>query len=139
MQTNVKITGISPEEFFRKISEFSESGIEEQLAKMSAEWFRSGFPESRNDNGGRKTDLSKGGWPKRKKEYLYPALNKTGNLKKSVVSVQNSVKTDVYYASFHNDGTDRLPQRQFIGNSKELDKKCEDMIVDELTKYLNRL
>lgn len=139
MQTNVEITGISPEEFFKKISEFADSGIEEKLAKMSAEWFRSGFPESRSDNGGRKTDKSINGWPKRKKEYLYPALNKTGNLKKSVVSVQNSVKTDVYYASFHNDGTDRLPQRQFIGNSKELDKKCEDMIVDELTKYLNKL
>lgn len=139
MQTNVEITGISPEEFFKRISEFPDSGIEEKLAKMSAEWFRSGFPESRSDNGGRKTDRSINGWPKRKNEYLYPALNKTGNLKKSVVSVQNSVKTDVYYSSFHNDGTDMLPQRQFIGNSKELDKKCEDMIVDELTKYLNRL
>ena len=138
MPTNVEITGVSPEELFKRISGFADSGIEEKLAKMSAEWFRSGFPESRQDNGGRKTDLSKGGWPKRKKEYLYPALNKTGNLKKSVVSVKNDVKTDVYYASFHNDGTDRLPQRQFIGNSKELDNKCIDVIVDELTKYLNR-
>lgn len=139
MKTEITVTGITPDELFDRLKKFPESGIEEELAKFSAEWFKSGFPESRQDNGGRKTDASKGGWKPRKKEYLYPALNKTGNLKKSVVGVKNEVKTDVYYASFHNDGTDKLPQRQFIGNSKELDRKCIDVITDRLTKYLNGL
>lgn len=139
MEAEVKIYGLSFDEFIRRLEKFPESGIEDELAKISADWFKEGFPSSVRDNGGRKTDASKGGWKPRKKEYLYPALNKTGNLKKSIVGVKNEVKTDVYYASFHNDGTEKLPQRQFIGKSKELDNKCCDVIVKELTKYLNRL
>lgn len=139
MATNVKIEGIPFDEFVKKIKSFPSTGIEDELAKLAKDWFLQSFPNSNSDNGGQKTNASERGWEPRKKKYLYPALTKTGKLKKSIHTEGNTVKTDVYYASFQNDGTERIPQRQFIGDSKEMDKKMSSIITDKLTKYLNSL
>jgi phage gpG-like protein len=40
------------------------------------------------------------------------------------------------YAEFHNEGTDELPQRQFIGKSAYLDKQIGDKITRELNTIL---
>lgn len=137
MAIKVEVEGTPFDEFMKKMLDFPRnSSIKDDVGKLAAEWFKTSFPLSVNDNGGRKTNESAEGWEPRKKKYLYPALTKTGKLKKSIKAEKNVVKTDVYYASFHNDGTDRLPQRQFIGDSKEMDNKMLKYITDKLTKYL---
>lgn len=46
------------------------------------------------------------------------------------------VYTEASYAKFHNDGTDKLPQRQFMGESQELNQKIEKVILEEVEKLL---
>ena len=53
------------------------------------------------------------------------------------------IENRVPYAAVHNEGLRAgrgkgftMPQRQFIGDSKELDEAIEDMIENELTKIL---
>jgi len=53
------------------------------------------------------------------------------------------IENRVPYAAVHNEGLHAgrgkgftMPQRQFIGDSKELDEAIEDMIENELTKIL---
>lgn len=45
------------------------------------------------------------------------------------------VYSDVHYAPYHNEGTDKLPKRQFIGDSAELDK----LITSELERKLKNI
>lgn len=45
------------------------------------------------------------------------------------------VYSDVEYAPYHNEGTDDLPQRQFMGDSAELDK----LILSELERKLGKI
>lgn len=138
MAIKVDITGTPFNEFMKKVLDFPKnSSIKDDVGKLAAEWFKESFPLSVNDNGGRKTDKSASGWERRKKNYLYPALTKTGKLKNSIHSEKNVVKADVYYASYQNDGTNRLPQRQFIGDSRAMDDKMLKYITDKLTKYLS--
>jgi phage gpG-like protein len=52
-------------------------------------------------------------------------LVKTGNLRRSLKRVAAGklairISSNVPYAVFHNDGTTRLPKRQFVGHSKKL-------------------
>ena len=45
------------------------------------------------------------------------------------------VYSDVHYAPYHNEGTGKLPKRQFIGDSAELDK----LVISELDKKLKNI
>jgi phage gpG-like protein len=45
------------------------------------------------------------------------------------------VFSDVHYAPYHNEGTDKLSKRQFIGDSAELDK----LITSELERKLSKI
>lgn len=47
-----------------------------------------------------------------------------------------TVGTDVPYAEFHNKGTAHLPQRKFIGRSKELEAKNKALILREIRKIV---
>lgn len=67
-------------------------------------------------------------------------LVKTGRLKNSLRAERTGafkarVRTSgVPYARYHNDGTSKLPQRQFMGTSKQLDKELEKMIEQTISK-----
>lgn len=41
-------------------------------------------------------------------------------------------------AEIHNNGTDKIPQRQFIGSDSDLIHSIETLINEELTKILNK-
>ena len=65
---------------------------------------------------------------------------RTGNLRNSInyrtepgVAV---VYSDTPYGIYHNDGTDKLPQRQFIGENPELNKAIMDKLENELDKII---
>ncbi|MDR0729155.1 MAG: hypothetical protein LBF19_03405 [Prevotellaceae bacterium] len=45
------------------------------------------------------------------------------------------VYSDVHYAPYHNEGTKKLPKRQFIGDSAELDK----LVISELDRKLKQI
>jgi phage gpG-like protein len=45
------------------------------------------------------------------------------------------VYSDVHYAPYHNEGTDKLPKRQFIGDSAELDQ----LVISELERKLKNI
>lgn len=58
-----------------------------------------------------------------------------------------AIVNDKSYAEVHNDGGTAyifgkkpftMPKRQFIGHSKELDRKLEDMITDELERIIGK-
>lgn len=96
--------------------------------------------------GGRQTDRSKGGWRPRQssRDSGRPILVKTTRLSKSirVLSKHLSRKkqravigTRVPYGRFHNEGTAILPVREFIGDSRALDKNVERIITRSLDQF----
>lgn len=68
-------------------------------------------------------------------------LVKTGRMRESIKvlsSIGNTRKigTLVPYSKYHNDGVPgRLPKRQFIGNSRRLERKNAKLIQDYLRRY----
>lgn len=72
-----------------------------------------------------------------------PILTKSTALRKSIKVIKATWNEIVLgtvgdsvnkYADVHNEGTDNIPQRQFIGDSAKLDKAISDIIEDELDK-----
>jgi phage gpG-like protein len=84
-------------------------------------------------------------WKARKSfkyEDEHPISNKTGSLKNSIkiLSVDKNdvvVGTEKEYGWVHNDGTDEIPQRQFIGNNEKQEKEIINLLEQELDKLFN--
>ena len=66
----------------------------------------------------------------------------TGNLGRSIHYTAHSASVTVYsdvpYAPYHNEGTSKLPQRRFLGDSKQVRKEVERAIREELSKIFNQ-
>ena len=107
------------------------------VGRLGIQQFVSSFQTS-----GGQTDASLGGWKKRKVPQTHPILVKTFRLFRNVkIRSQRHNKvvfgtTGVPYARFHNDGTDRLPKREFIGDSEKLFAKIDKVIYRNLKKML---
>lgn len=108
------------------------------------------------------TDSSLVAWetPKRRiegtPEWKYPkskglgrrtkaTLVKSGRLRRAVQDCIKEVTferirllIDVPYAKFHNDGTDKLPQRKFIGDSVTLRAKQKELINTTILKIFEK-
>src|SRR5690606_24343003 len=62
--------------------------------------------------------------PRKKPDPGRAILVKSGRLKRSITAIPGSnfnritIASDVPYAGYHNQGTQRLPQRKFIGESQ---------------------
>ena len=70
-------------------------------------------------------------------------LVKSGRLRKSirltrVTSNSVAIGTNVPYGKYHNEGTERLPQRQFIGKSAELTRRLQRMIKAKILWELRK-
>jgi phage gpG-like protein len=105
-----------------------------RLSKISLNFYWEAFEKQGFTDDGLKL------WVKRKREYTWPILKKTGTLKGSLLSIRTGslswqISTDVSYAPYHNYGTDRLPQRQFIGESKVLN----GIIAKEIDKIILKI
>lgn len=64
-------------------------------------------------------------WEPNQKPDGRQQLVKTGRMRESIRKLSSTywsrlIGSDVPYAEFHNEGTSRLPQRKFIGESKQL-------------------
>jgi phage gpG-like protein len=84
-------------------------------------------------------------WQPRKQPAEHPLMVDTGNLLSAVRdSVDKGRKLGPYiyqlnivndYGLFHNEGTPKLPQRQFIGIYPDLEKKLVKYINNKLDKH----
>ncbi|MDR2361586.1 MAG: hypothetical protein LBD91_02540 [Prevotellaceae bacterium] len=133
-----------------KIKNFEEKDAPKMAGKTAADFF--------TDNFQRQGFLSRGlrAWPEVKRRK--PKANgrpytprettaagrrilfgQTRNLSRSIdYDPQKGhviVYSDVHYAPYHNEGTDKLPKRQFIGDSAELDK----LVISELERKLKNI
>lgn len=77
-----------------------------------------------------------------KYEDGHPILNKTGELKNSIKvlnisSNEVTVGTNKEYGWVHNDGTNEIPQRQFIGDDDKQERAIINLIEDELNNLFN--
>ena len=64
----------------------------------------------------------------------------TGSLRKNIFAESDGkgeaiVYSSTHYAPYHNEGTEDLPQRQFMGESEQL----EDELEEQLTKELDQI
>lgn len=78
------------------------------------------------------------------KDGHHPLLVKSGKLKSDLENMQEEVNRDGYslrldndYAEYHNDGTDTIPQREFMGESPELLKEQEEIVREHITRILH--
>ena len=68
-------------------------------------------------------------------------LVKTGKMRRRVRKVvhsrnRGSVIYTAPYSSYHNNGTDRMPARKFLGQSTDLDKIVDRVIIDYIRRRL---
>jgi phage gpG-like protein len=86
-------------------------------------------------------DMTVKSWAPIKNNDGRQPLVKTGRMRDSITVLGRSlnsrlVGSNVPYAPYHNSGTSRLPQRKFIGNSKQLEKKNGLVIIDTLKRII---
>ncbi len=107
------------------------------LGNEARNHFLEGFRKS-----GRMTDESRSGWKARKqtrsRDRGRKLLVKTGDLRADLQRRQTSFRrtsvsiNNIPYATYHNEGAEHLPQREIIGDSKDLERKIEKIINREL-------
>lgn len=110
-----------------------------ELGNMAKNHFLEGF-----EKGGGQTDKSAGGWTPRTSRNRSDRRNKrsrailvdSGDLRRDIHAIIRaggfSVITDgTDYAEYHNEGEGQ-EQREFIGESKELDRKLKAHIEEQL-------
>jgi phage gpG-like protein len=73
-------------------------------------------------------------WTPNKVSSGHQQLVGTGRMRESIRVLGKSfnsrlVGSDVPYAPYHNSGTERLPQRKFVGNSKQLEQKNGKLLM----------
>lgn len=86
------------------------------------------------------TDTNFRRWRKRTRDYAWPTLIKTGDLHNSIKCTVRGpnffvIDSELSYAKYQNDGTDRIPARQFIGKSEILTRK----LLANLERIINRI
>jgi hypothetical protein len=109
------------------------------IAENSKNHFLEGFKK-----GGGQTDDSKGGWaprlPNAKRNTGRAILVDTGALRRSIGVIKATFKeiviasTGIPYAKRHNEGLKKMPQREFIGDSKEMNEENKNLLVKLLGK-----
>ena len=80
-------------------------------------------------------------WAPPKKPQDHKLLDKTGKLRSSIHVVRANSKgvkwgAGVPYAVYHNDGTDKIPKRQFIGMDKQLASKIKKVVQETMKNIL---
>lgn len=95
-----------------------------------------------DDNGVEKWQPRKfSGLARQKKDSGRAILVKTGNLRRSIRVKSASMNkiiigSDLDYSAVHNYGTNKMPQRKFIGDSENLRKELTKTITKEIKKAL---
>lgn len=127
--------------------------LKNNVPKIIGERARRFFELSFRKQGFTDTGFSK--WKRRKREYKGNAktgrapsfgkntLSNRGFLRKSIKRTKTTKKqirissVGIPYANIHNQGIGKMPKRQFIGNSKTLEKGLQKRIEHEIKKFIN--
>lgn len=126
----------------KKASKKLMQGLMQPIANKAKNHFVSGFK-----SGGRRTDNSRSGWKVRKRHDNGRAiLVKTGALRADInvraVSMNYAIigtsSSTSNYASVHNFGTKIMPQREFLGKSRTLDKKITTFVIKKMNKVYKK-
>lgn len=115
-----------------------------KIANLAKNHFLDGFKKD-----GKQTDASSSGWAQRKKldkanRGRRAILVKSGALRNDIDIRRTNLNEivlgtlDTNYASFHNDGTDKMSQREFLGNSKKLDRKIISLSDREFKRIFDK-
>jgi len=115
-----------------ELIDYTKDEFLEEILELSRDHYVEGF-----DKGGYQTNQSRGGWSRRQDDESHPILEKTGRLRDSIVIQGSQVVSTSPYGVYHNEGTGRLPQREFMGESDELYEKIEKLIEDKFTNLLD--
>jgi len=110
------------------------------LANQAQNHFLEGFRK-----GGKQTDASRSGWKQRKaarsrKNQGRAILVQSGDLRADIKRRETSFARtvvgtrNIIYAARHNDGLAAMPKREFIGDSRALDRKNRKLIEKNLPK-----
>ena len=109
------------------------------IANVALNHFLEGFRK-----GGYQTDDSRSGWAGRKsrtrRNIGRALLVNTGALRNDILRREVNSKRivigtrNIAYASVHNEGTERMPKREFLGNSTVLNNKITSIIKNKLSK-----
>lgn len=88
-------------------------------------------------------DLTKEKWRKRKGKPKHPPLEDTGNMYRNIQGrIMGNKAVNIYnnvpYSGYHNYGTEKIPQRQFIGNSDELDTRIRKMTNKQVFNFFSK-
>lgn len=94
-------------------------------------------------------DQSVDKWVRRKRETKRSRgkkiLQNTGRLRRSIKRLSTTFgrivvgTRGVDYANIHNEGLGSMPKRQFVGNSKKLERKLKSRISKEIAIFAKRL
>lgn len=104
-----------------------------EIMDIALQHYLEGFPTTASERGGGMTNLSQNGWASRQQVYNHPALVKTGHLKNALHIEGDCIVSDTAYGEYHNEGVQgRLPQREFLGESEELENKIVKFLEDKL-------
>jgi phage gpG-like protein len=113
------------------------------ICVSAKEFFKGSFYQEGFTNRGYKK------WEKRKRSYGHKILTKSGALRDSIKSVTSkatlstTIISNLEYSAIHNEGgtgklpqggTFNMPERQFIGDSEQLNKGVEMIIENEIDK-----
>lgn len=81
-------------------------------------------------------------YPKRGLQRTRATLVKSGALRRAVAQSVRLVSFEkielvvgIPYAAYHNEGTDKIPQRQFMGHGPTLEKKQ----IEKIEQYINKI
>jgi len=124
------------------------------IAELAKNHYLKGFAK-----GGGQTDKSISGWEKRKlkikdftsgrktrlkaKRQIGRALLVDTGQMRNDIDIQKATFNEIIigtdatdYASYHNEGTDKMPQREILGYSTELNKKVEKAVKEEINNLI---
>ncbi len=123
-------------EIIQKQLDIYNSSFSNQLKQVGEE-ARNFFIETFEKKGF--TDKNFKAWEKDKESYGGELLEKTGDLKRSIQisEISNNsvtISSRMNYASFINDGTNRMVGRQFMGDSYILGKKIGELFENGIEK-----
>ena len=117
-----------------KVIEYVNDKMLDDIMILAKDHYVSAFPDTTSQRGGFRTNNSENGWAVRTQKYNHPTLVKTGKLKNSIRIEDDYIVSDTEYGEYHNEGTGRLPRREFLGESDELEIKIAKFIEDKLVK-----
>lgn len=122
-------------QFNRKAQKFRsrKSALLEKMANNAVSYFKVETFDNRSFNGVP--------WSPNKVQDGRQQLVKTGRMRESITILSRTndsrkVGTNVPYAQYHNEGTARLPKRQFIGKSRKLEAENQVLIKQFMNTVL---